>query len=886
MKKKLFYVMAASLAFTACTDDDFGYENKFADESVISAEDLNLEFTQDESAASRATWVESADKKSLSFRWTAATDQMGLAFVGSATGTTGVTNYGFVVDSLKLESFKKVAGQNRWTGFYGLDEIYTDLAGVYTKADGTTAIAAEDLGSSKTAKFKTVNDYIMKGYYVAYYPFASSYTEAGTAIPVTSPARINASLDNVAKHTFAYSKPTVVNSGKQVTEFAMKPLGSVLRIELVNENATLNNKVIKSVALRTKGEDTFVTKATLNNPSAEPAASNITVAEDGKTSTLFVDYFVTGMTGENIPTLTAKVPAKPADAAEPAATDTLSVYFPILPTTFNGGGFEVILIDEEGKACVIDANFKNATTTLNAGVLATLKTKISAESKFDQAFVTTSAELQEALQNAVTSEGNTTITLLGDINDGSITVSNTAPAKGNVTINSSKGSKLSLESFNVTLHNKGNGVSGEEAIAADKDQSLTINAPLTITNANILGKVIVDDATIKGTVTVGKANAKVDCWAGQLIIKGDAVIKKDAKIISGWANAAGVEVAAGATLTVEKGGAYENGNFCFDTDLTKRDYYKSDLYINGTMTVAEGATFTDKGDTQVGATGILTINGDATNNNGLINNGGTINIAGTLTNEVGVAISASNEGGYTLAGNVDIKSGTLNLTGKLYNKATVGNLGTFTNSGIIYDYIGSNMTGYQFTGNGTYAAFVNSQSYLTTAVTRLNDFAADKYQQIILQAGTYDFSSIAADKAAKLNVVNEAGAEVSIKGAIYVNSNKTGVIALNSLTVQGVPAASEGASPTIGKVTILDDINFAGSTIGTTTVAPITIGAEGELVLNNNITVKAKGAIVNNGKYNALTAGAGALSADVYCTSVSGTGTWTMYPNIRTTVSF
>lgn len=871
--------MAASLAFTACTDD-FGYENKMADESVISTDELNLVFTQSEGNESRANWVESADKKSLSFRWTDKSDQMGLAYVGSATGTTGVTNYGFTVDSLKLEdgSYLVQDGADFITGFYPVDLVdeAATLAWInasYTDSD-EAAFTAVPAGA-KTAKFKTVNDFIMKGYYVAYYPYAGNYKEAGTSIPVTSASRINAGLANVAEYTFAYSKPTLVESGMQITEFAMQPLGSVLRLALVNESETLGGTQIKSVALRTKGNDLFTIKATLNDPSADASESNITVAEDGQTATLFVDY-----------TTPASLPAKAG--AEPAATDSMYVYFPILPTTFNAGGLEVILINSDGRACVLDANFKNATTALQAGVMANLNVKVPATALFDQAFVTTSAELQEALQNAVASGENTNITLLGDIENASINVSNDAPGKGNITINSSKGSKLSIANINITLHNKGNGLTGSAA-AADTDQTLTINAPLTVNNANVLGKVIVDDVTINGTVTVGKANAKLDCWAGQLIIKGDAVIKKDAMIVSEWANAAGVEVATGATLTVEKGGTYENGNFCFDTDVAKRDYYKSDLYINGTMTVAEGATFTDKGDTQVGATGILNINGEATNNNGLINNGGTINISGTLTNEVGVDISATAQGGYTLKGNVDIKSGTLNLTGKLYNKATVGNLGTFTNNGIIYDYIGSNMTGYQFNGNGTYAAFVNSQSYLSTAVTRLNDFAADKYQQIILQANgssgnVYDFSGIAADKAAKLNVVNEAGTDITINGT---GGTPSVTVALNSLTVQGIPAG-ESTPAVISTVTIASSINFVGSTIGSTTVNPITIGAEGKLTLNNNITVKAKGQIVNNGNYNNLPAASGKLSADVYCTGVvSGTAcSWTIYPNIREIVNF
>ena len=156
--------MAASLALAGCSNEEFGYEgNEVSKEDRISTKDLNLVFTKAD-AQTRAQWDETKDN-TLKFYWTDAKDndgnvidKIGMVYTGQS-GTTGVTNYGFEVDSLQLASFKKKDNQGRWTGFYQIDEQLTAVQNAYTTEEGNT-LAQGDLGKSESAKFKTTNDYL------------------------------------------------------------------------------------------------------------------------------------------------------------------------------------------------------------------------------------------------------------------------------------------------------------------------------------------------------------------------------------------------------------------------------------------------------------------------------------------------------------------------------------------------------------------------------------------------------------------------------------------------------------------------------------------------------------------------------------------------------
>lgn len=846
--------MAASLALASCADENIGFENQaLQDGSMVAVEDLNLVFNRGGEEGSRAVWNENEDG-SLSFAWEDKNDKVGLVYVGQG-GKLGVTNYEFTLDSLKLaEGYKVKSGASFVTGYYGVGEDKTPaqhLAWVNTsyQTSGNADFTELPL-SSKYAKFKTVNDAIMKGYYMTYSPYNEDYKESGTAIPVTGVDRISvtptqSNLQALGDATFSYSTPQEVAAGKQVTYFGLNPLTNAFVISIKNEAEYTSAKNLKSVVLRTHGDDKFVISGTLVDPAVSPSKTNMVAGK--KTSTLFVDY-----KDGKVLTLAAGKKAK-AEGVADADTETLKVYFPVLPTSFATQKIDVILIGQDNKACVLEVALPGS--NIQAGKYYPFEVAVTKDTKFDQAFVTDEETFKTVLNNAVAAEGTTTINLLGNITVDVLTTSG-AILKSNVVVN---GTGLTLKNSTVTLANTNNPEQVEGA--------LTINAPLTLENSSILGKVTVDDLTIKGNVNVGQYIDATNHYYGQMIINGDATIEKNAVLSAPYAFKQGVTVSDGATLTVKKDGKYENGNF-YDSALGSYPYYKSDLFINGTMTIEEGATFEDKGDTQVGATGKLVINGAATNYNWLKVNGGTVEIAGTLTNEVQAeGYEVSNKTGN---GNVMVSSGNLTLksTGKIYNKYSLNCMGTFTNDGVFYDYVGSVYGGNPFTSNGKYACYVDAQGRLEEAVSQLNIYAAGKYQEIILQAGTYTLNVIDAEQAATLNIVNEGNVTID-------EEEDFEPVTINSLT------AAES------KLTINANINVAGAAVATTAVTPMTIAEDAELEFKNNITVKVNGAVVNEGTFNLLNASSPNIPAKVYCKSTDvTTGTWTNYPIVQANGAF
>lgn len=840
--KYLFYAMAASLTFAGCSNEEFGYSENAVNGDMVSVEELNLVFGRtDAEAQTRAEWQSNND--GLSFLWNSATDAIGMVYTGQ-TGTTGVTNYNFTADSLQLASFKKKTDdQIRWTGFYKIGENAEDKAAVnavYTKED-ESEFDDDDLGTSAKAKFKTVNDAIMKGYYVAYYPYNEDYRNAGGPIPVVSPKEISVSntvsnLQAVGNATYAYSAPVNVEAGKQVTQFDLKNLSSVMRIKIANEGDLEAAKNIKSAVLRTRGNDAFVVKGTLTNPSLEPDASVINVAEDGKTATLFVRYDASSyLELKKEQTATTK--------------DTIGVYFPVLPTTLASDEIDIILIDESNMACVLDGKFSRSNVTLPAGRRINLTTKITEETKFDQSFVTTADELQAAINSAKSLGTPTTINLLGDITSDDLNMVGTGATdwKGGVTIVASAGSKLTLNNPMITTYNNiTNGV--------DNSTWLTIDAPLAINGGTIEGCVEVKgETTVDGELKIGKANSASDYYWGKLKISGKATVNKGGKINSvySW----GVSVEKDAELIVAEGAEFVNGNFKFDNSGDKQ--YKSDLIIKGTMTV--NGTLTDGGDTAIEG-GKLIINGTATNNNKLDVKNGTIEINGTFSNKA--ATSGSNT--FNAAGNVKIVTGTLYVAedGKIYNDASLNCMGTFNNQGTFFDYVGSVYGGVPYNGSGIYACYVNSEKRLTEAYTRLNMYAADKTQKIILQKvssltpTTYELTDVRAK-----NVDFENEGDITISNTTTYSTHK-----IKSLTVTGKDAT----------VTINANMMISGAA----SVNPITINENAKIVFNNDIDVRANGEIVNNGTFDLLPAADEyKLPATVYCTKADVTkGTWTNYP--------
>lgn len=858
-KKLLLMGLVAPALITACTNDDFveNMGNTSLNGDMINTSDLNFVVTKGEGVDTKAIWdaVEGADGQyTYSFKWEKSTpNAVGLAYVGSATGVSGVTNYKFAVDSLQLADYKsldkKVGEVTYTTGFYQINQALSNIQTFYTKANGNS-LTADDIVTSESAKFKTTNDQIMRGYYVGYYPFDEDFQDPGM-IPVRTSKRLEiakpaagtletANLRQVGENSFAYTAPTKLEPGSQVTYLNMQQLTSLLRLEISNtSDAALK---IRTVILRTKGNDLFTIAGTLKNPAAAPAASNIDVKETSSTIAVAYPYV------KDTPASTQLLEiANDADG---------NVYFPILPGTFNTG-LDVILINQEGKACEIEYNFKNATTSFASGKGYKFSVEVTKDTKFDKSFVTSESEFMEAWDAATKSSTSYTINLLGDvvIEDEDLSFEH---AGKDVVVNASAGSKLVVKNSSINLP-----CTLASGTTTPNGQKLIINATTEFEGLTMYGVVELNGATtFKGENQVGTTEANgdsKDAW-GQLYINDEATIVKDAKInaVNSW----GVIVGENATFTVDEGAEYNNlvARYGGTSGTT---VYKSDLIIYGEMIV--DGKLTDKGDTKI-ESGKLTINGSATNYNTVNGTDATIIVNGTYTNES----SEGTETGKAGAGNIKITTGTLSVgtTGKLYNKASLNCMGDFVNDGTFYDYVGSVYGGKPYTSNGTYACYVNSAARLAEAYTRLGIYAKDKTQKVILQqvdgvVTSYDLSSAAAKN---VNFENE--------GDITITSSSPVTHKIMSFTVTGENKT----------VTFSDDMMISGSD----EIVPLTINAKAKAVFTNDIEVKINGEIINNGTFDLQPASdEDNLPATVYSTEIDVTkGTWTNYPLVQPSEAF
>lgn len=858
-KKLLLMGLVAPALITACTNDDFveNMGNTSLNGDMINTSDLNFVVTKGEGVDTKAIWdaVEGADGQyTYSFKWEKTTpNAVGLAYVGSATGVSGVTNYKFAVDSLQLADYKskdkKVGEVTYTTGFYQIGRELSEIQQFYTKADGQ-ALTATDIVTSESAKFKTTNDQIMRGYYVGYYPFDENFQDPGM-IPVRTSKRLEiekpadgttletANLNQVGENSFAYTAPAKLEPGSQVTYLNMQQLTSLLRLEISNtSDAELE---IRTVILRTKGNDLFTIAGTLKNPAAAPAASNIDVKETSSTIAVAYPY--------------VKDTSASTQLLEIANDEDGNVYFPILPGTFNTG-LDVILINQEGKACEIEYNFKNATTSFASGRGYNFSVEVTKDTKFDKSFVTSESEFMEAWDAATKSSTSYTINLLGDVVIEGEDLSFEHAGK-DVVVNASAGSKLVVKNSSINLP-----CTLASGTTTPNGQKLIINATTEFEGLTMYGVVELNGATtFKGINQVGttlaNSNAK-DAW-GQLYINDEATIVKDAKInaVNSW----GVIVGENATFTVDEGAEYNNLVAIYGT--TGPTVYKSDLIIYGEMIV--DGKLTDKGDTKI-ESGKLTINGSATNYNTVNGTDATIIVNGTYTNESSEGAGTGKAG----AGNIKITTGTLSVgtTGKLYNKASLNCMGDFVNDGTFYDYVGSVYGGKPYTSNGTYACYVNSAARLAEAYTRLGIYAKDKTQKIILQEvnsnnTSYDLSSAAAKN---VNFENE--------GDITITSSSPVTHKIMSFTVTGENKT----------VTFSDDMMISGSD----EIVPLTINAKAKAVFTNDIEVKINGEIINNGIFDLQPASdEDNLPATVYSTEIDVTkGTWTNYPLVQPSEAF
>lgn len=853
-KKHLLLALAMPALIVACTNDELLTNGNIAQGDMMSTKDINLVFNRGTGDAdTRAVWT---DGTSFSFYWENKTasvleQSIGLAYVG--TGTTGVTNYKFDADSLRLYNYK-AKGSTRWTGFYEIGEGVSSINGAYSKnPSGDYAIA--DIDTSRQAKFKTVNDQIMRGNYVAYYPFNAEYQDPGSII-VTSPKNItmdlpagskNANLaklnlDTLGKSTFSYSAPTKLEPGSQVTYMDMKNLSSIIKLEITGSKI---NKEIKKIYLRAQGNDAFILEGTLNDPAVAPSASNVTSSKT--TPLLEVVYLTRGL---NFLT----------------AGTTASAYIPFIPTLFNGG-FDVILVGSDNMACVINHPFGSGTFAPAAGMKYTLKESFDDKTLFDQRFVTNGDEFKAAVAAAKASASKTTINVLGDIevNGFDMTGTTIADWKGGLDVTGA-GTITFKGVTNIGLYLK-------DGDTAPANNVLTFDLPVTFEGAtSILGEVVLNGTTnINAALIIGKANSATDYYPGYLTINGKTTVSEDGSILARYSK--GTTISATGELIIEDGATFTNDAWSYSTPTVT---YKSDLIIVGSMSINAGAKLLDYGDTEIQTGGTLSVLGYAENYN-------TLNCAGTFSLGANATLynyaqHANYSTNYRGNGNIKIVAGgtlSTDASSSIMNSGSLNMAGTFSNNGTFNDYVGSYYGGLAYVGTGAYVCYVNDNAKITEAVTKLKAYATGKEQRIVLMNNPteYTLAGIADADAANLNIEVQSGT-VKLSG---ISSAKT----FNSINVN----ASAVARATGTTVTIGNNFKFSGASFGKT---PMVISADAEVIFENGITVKANGAIDNKGIFNLKNAeNSSKLPAKVYCKSATlSTGTWVNYPTIDSTGSF
>lgn len=579
--KHLLFMLALPVAFAACSDDELQTlnNNQVVDGEMVATADLTLTASKSfGEAESRANWVKGED--SYAFHWTAATDAVGLAYVGE--GTAAVTNYNFVVDSIydgRLVVQENAAYTTKYQKIGETSSVAAAWKNSYKVKIGAADPVSYDaashiISSSEYAKFKTGNDYILKGKYVAYFPAVGSnkFAETGN-IPVESPASLSfttvaENLTLAAANTFQYSqKVDITTAGSQVTHFTLNPLSSVFNIQVT----TKLDKTIKTVIIAAKNGEKFITKASLNGI---PATAN----KDALTN-IDATASVAALTLSNTSGVTL----------DDAATEAVNFYMPVLPAAFTTG-FDIIFLDEAGKAYTIEKAFKNGSFTIPSGQMIPMPVEIPANAEFKDYLATDATTFNAAVNSIITAAGTDDVTA-------TIKLFNNITGAGNVNLTATNTIKLTID--------------GDCTVAVG---AVTVpeGATLNIDNTKLTAGNVINEGTL---------NINGELEATGLTNEGTANVNAEAVVKGNLVNSSILNVNAEGELTVAGGATSSNTNtidvfgkmnLSGNTVSTTTTY--TSLSNTNKIIVRADAEFNNDAECVITNQGQLTCDGDFNNN--------------------------------------------------------------------------------------------------------------------------------------------------------------------------------------------------------------------------------------------------------------------------------
>lgn len=586
MKKiHLLLALTAAAGFTACTEQELPTMNESSTKGdKISVADLN--FTVGKGFGdvnTRASYGELDKNGKRYFVWNSAADAIGLSYVGE--GTSAVTNYKFNVDSLYNDNLIVPGTKPSVTTWFTTkyqpvgatqlsDISSSDWKASYEKydKDGTETTLDDDafVTSSRYAKFKTENDYILKGKYVAYFPAVDKkiFSQAGS-IPVVSPPSLSVatadSLKEAAANVYQFSQRTdLTEAGQQVTKFELSALSSIFKVVVTNKTASAIN--IKTVIIKAKGDSKFAVEGTLNGIPAAANKDAFTVTKS--TSALTLTY---------------------ATEVEIAADKAGYFFMPVLPQTF-ATGFDIILINEDGKALTLSQNFGSSSYTLPSGQIIPLPVTVAKDATFDDYLATNKATFDDAVTKIKAANADATIKLFNDI-EGAADIDLTGYAhaltiEGDYTVETGALTLVADGTLNVKANVEATGLTNAGTVNIDK--SLTLSG--TVGNTGVINVNESSSLALIGATTTNTGNIE---------IRGNVTNE---------------------SLFDDKGAVDTEGEFTNSSKVIVR--------AAGTFDNQKNATFTNGG--------VLTCDGAFTNNGDMTEDGEDAKITGTKFTNNGV----------------------------------------------------------------------------------------------------------------------------------------------------------------------------------------------------------------------------------------------------------
>ena len=710
-KNLLFAMLVAPAVFTACSNEDFAEQAVQNAEIAIPGEDITLVFSGDADTRMEYTpGIPGATGAPGSYKWQLpsstpynfdnAIDLIGLSRVLTGVATTNYAFYPTAVRSL---------GQNAW--------IET------TSAEGTGA------------KFKTEQQTVFAGDYVAYYPYNKDFVSDGPVKLTLEQAQVQSQEDNaehVAEYGFAVSDIiTLDKGGEQVDKnFVLQQLYGQVYFRLKGV-ASSNVPNFLSVSLESD-EEIFPVEATLDVATLQTKAAADLTAED---------LTVTKKVNHIDLTLTTKTTALKTG-------NQYGVYYmTLMPGTYTG--VNVVYRTATGyKSEALPAftvkpgQFLNVDRTLDGA-------EFNPYQITDQLIVNDVASWKTALE-AVATVSNTTRVI--SVN-APITLTKADLFASNV--DASQTAKVVVRGAKITVKGQGTDGTGvftnvvfENEVSIDKNETaLTIPAASGTPAANVTFENLDAD------------NANNDTkWT--LTANGNTVLNlKDAKIRGK------VEVAGTAKLNVIDGGTVTTaGNVTVSA-------------ATATLAVEDGATWNVTRGTVV-PTGALDIDGAWNINGGSITMGSTCDFTNGTVTINGGSVKASAIDTYDNSVNTNLPGTITNKGGVVYVVSTEARLDMWASSAIA----------------GASADFINAGGdYYVTGLTTpsvLNANARRQYAQAtgfeFTQSWTitdvnqsYDYDMLLNATTAAITITMPKNATCTVAGDIIVNGTTAG----NAVTI-------------------------------------------------------------------------------------------------------